>query len=1014
MATLQELQKQLDEKSIDPSKLSKQQRDIIDTLIDRGELKGPKMGELGLKREIAANEIARQEEFYKDPIGQALQAEDSMFKGRPTAELAGDLSGSIAPYVTMRKKIFGAAKNGALWQKGPGKFLQAASKVADRLPGRLKLLGGALKLVARTADVPAKVWSSPLGKAEIYSVLGGTAGAAAGSITYDTLNEQAGITIATAITDQFRDVPEKEIDQDILANSFRATKNAAMWNAGAAALTPFIMGPLGKLTGKLFGGKSEKAVRLSEFAKEKGLPLPLMTGIEDGVFSELGRNYFKTVGVFPFVSGIGRESLQVAEQEAGKQFLDGLVRYAPLMKTAALSSSIYNQAAKTFAENAAVIGTKYQAFENFAKEMGNPRVISLDKASKYARELVESNREMFPNIPSYTQGLGDIDIKNIDKLLKDGGDPLNLYMQAIAAIGKDKITPLEYSGVMRMLNRAIESSNLKLSTGSVWTLREMLENDLNAFGQKLTKDNFLQDTSIKAGYDAMVKQSGKEFADADIAYKIKTGMDISNKLKDANATFSAVMGFTKHPLIKSFRKFDSTLFTQRGVNGIRGIESMSRDKMFQTMERDVFASNSPEAIEQFKVIIGAAGKNATKNGKALFDASKARYMFNAFLKSFETAGSPQAKSIFNDVAAEASVKSGNKYFSDALEDIGADTLERARGFSIDDVRLNNGIYDVSKIRFGPKDFAEFNINKFMDNLGIGKAIEDNGREKMLKMLGKGGTNDFYKFTDYMKAISDISVSDTSTFLQRRFTLSGGRGVLSGLVIGGGMAAANPLAPAIFLLLARKAGRMLTDPVALRLMNDALGVDDQLKILKGQKIRGKVYSSGKIRRVTPKLTALGLTQKREAFARLMNYFADEDGDIPRVDPKTVDPVAIQNMLLEMPFENTKPRFDDNTIPKESTESMFAQDFTPGSGNVEIDNQMVDYIQSTAKSNDETELDDAQRNEAAESEGSMMDDFELQDPTQQTPATGQVDPAKFAAVFPDDNLGQAIANRGVKRG
>ena len=32
--------------------------------------------------------------------------------------------------------------------------------------------------------------------------------------------------------------------------------------------------------------------------------------------------------------------------------------------------------------------------------------------------------------------------------------------------------------------------------------------------------------------------------------------------------------------------------------------------------------------------------------------------------------------------------------------------------------------------------------------------------------------------------------------------------------------------------------MLTDPVALRLMNDALGVDEQLKILKGQKIRGK--------------------------------------------------------------------------------------------------------------------------------------------------------------------------------
>ena len=79
---------------------------------------------------------------------------------------------------------------------------------------------------------------------------------------------------------------------------------------------------------------------------------------------------------------------------------------------------------------------------------------------------------------------------------------------------------------------------------------------------------------------------------------------------------------------------------------------------------------------------------------------------------------------------EAGVKSGNKYMSDAMEELGTDAIARQRGFSIeDDVRLNNGIYDVSKIRFGPKDFAEFNINKFMDNLGIGKATEDLGEIK---------------------------------------------------------------------------------------------------------------------------------------------------------------------------------------------------------------------------------------------------------------------------------------------
>ena len=1020
--TLEELQKKLDDKSLNPADISPKQRRIIDELINRGELKGPTMRELTLQREQAASQIARADEFYADPIGKALEAEDSFFKGRPTAELAGDLTGSIAPYLLMRKKIFGATKNGTLWQKGPGKFLQAATKVADKLPGRFRLIGGALKLIARAADVPAKVVASPLGRAEIYSVLGGSTGAGAGSITYDMLNEQAGITIANAITDDFRDLPDKEIDQNIIANSLRATKTAAYWNAGAAALTPFIFGPLGKLGKHLFNVKGEKAVRLSEIAKEKGLPLPLMTAIEGkalnetgfsnlgkGALAPLGQSYFKTVGVFPFVSGIGREALQVAEQEAGKQYLDGLVRYAPLMKTAALSSSIYNQAAKVFKENAAVIGAKYQAFEEVADALGNPRVIGLDKTVKYAKEMVEANRQMFPDIPAFKEGIGDIDVKSIDKYLKDAGDPLNLYMKAVAAIGDSKITPKEYSGLMRMLNRAIEGTQYQLPTGSVWSLREALETDFNAFGGKLTKDNLLKDETIKEGYEAMVAQSGKEFADADIAYKISQGEKLNAKLLDANATFSQVMGFLNEPIVKSFRKFDSSLFTQRGINGVKGLASMSRDQLFRSMEKDVFASNSPEAIEQFKIIIGAAGRNSTPNGKALFEAAKARYMFNTFLKSFDTAGSPQAKSIFNDVAMDAQVIAKNKYVSEAMEDLGTDIIARQRGFSIDDVRLNNGIYDVSKIRFGPKDFANFNINKFMDNLGIGKATEDLGRDKMQLLLGKKGADDFYKFTDYMKAISDVAVSDTSTFLQRRFTLSGGRGVLSGVVIGGGMAAVNPLAPLVFLAVARKAGSVLSDPVALRLMNDALGVDEQLKILGGKKIRGRTYGTGAIRNVTPKLSAFYLTQKREAFARFMNYILDEEEDTPKINPKNIDPVRIQEMLLGMPFENPKPRYDDNTLPKETIESMFAQDFTPGSGNVETDNQLVDYIQSSIRATDETDIDQESRNIEAE-RASVMGDVELESPVQATPNTGQqVSAQQFQTLFPNDPTGAAIAQR-----
>ena len=44
--------------------------------------------------------------------------------------------------------------------------------------------------------------------------------------------------------------------------------------------------------------------------------------------------------------------------------------------------------------------------------------------------------------------------------------------------------------------------------------------------------------------------------------------------------------------------------------------------------------------------------------------------------------------------------------------------------------------------------------------------------------------------------------------------------------------------------------------------------------------------------------LGLTQKREAFARLMNYLNESDADVPRVNAKDVDPNEITERLLQL--------------------------------------------------------------------------------------------------------------------
>jgi hypothetical protein len=351
------------------------------------------------------------------------------------------------------------------------------------------------------------------------------------------------------------------------------------------------------------------------------------------------------------------------------------------------------------------------------------------------------------------------------------------------------------------------------------------------------------------------------------------------------------------------------------------------------------------------------------------------------------------------------VKAGTEYAQDAMSRLGTEDMLVKRGFNIEDVKLNNGIFDVKDIRFSPKDFADFKINKFMNKLGIGDATADLGRQKMAKLLGEDGANEFYKFTNYMKAISDIPISDTSTFLQRRFTLSGGRGLIGGAIIGGGLFAANPLAPAVFLLLARKAGSILSDPTALRYMNDALLPEELVKGLKGKKIG--FDNKFKIRSVNSKLTAAGLTQKREAFARFANYILDEEEDTPKINPKTINPQAIQERLLGKPYSIPQPRYDEKTLPAETIESMYAEQFMSGSGDVDRDNQIVDYVRNTQIAEQQADIDDAQRDQEADqvSEPLQLEDVVAASQTNTQPLQA----SQFGSLFPNDTLGQAIVDR-----
>ena len=347
---LKTLQESIDNNTLEVEKLDNEQRAIVDELINRGAIKGPKMDELLEKRTEAAFNIARVRQIEEDPLRAQLLAEgdEGFFSGRPGAELAGDLIGSIAPLILMRGNILKAAKAGKLLNRQKLTF----GRAAEQLPDSMRFTKGVMRRVASVADLPERIVRSPIGQLELASIGGGSVGAGLGSMTYDLTNEAVGDEIVAAMTEDLGNIDRKEIDQNITLNAFDAMKNAAIWNSGAALLGPIIGGIFGKPLSKLFGLRGDKAKELANFARDKGLPIPLISAMEStGFLGPIAQNYFKTVGVFPGVSSVGYKAFQNVEQAMGKSYLMDLLSYSPLIRTSVLGHGILDQMNLVFKEN---------------------------------------------------------------------------------------------------------------------------------------------------------------------------------------------------------------------------------------------------------------------------------------------------------------------------------------------------------------------------------------------------------------------------------------------------------------------------------------------------------------------------------------------------------------------------------------------------------------------------------------------------------------------------------------
>ena len=69
MASLKDIQDQIDNNTFDPSKLNARQKKAVDEAIRRGLITGPSMNELQTERAGAAKDVATMDAAVKNPIG---------------------------------------------------------------------------------------------------------------------------------------------------------------------------------------------------------------------------------------------------------------------------------------------------------------------------------------------------------------------------------------------------------------------------------------------------------------------------------------------------------------------------------------------------------------------------------------------------------------------------------------------------------------------------------------------------------------------------------------------------------------------------------------------------------------------------------------------------------------------------------------------------------------------------------------------------------------------------------
>ena len=853
--------------------------------------------------------------------------------------------------------------------------------------------------------------------------------------------------------------------EQITYAAFDAMKEDLLFAGGASALFSTVANAGRYLLRGLTGTNNAVSRDIVLKSRELNTPVGLAVASDPRTLAgPLIKGFGNIVGRLPLQSTPLRETKLEFAKALKKQYFSPFTdqsHYAylgPVQHEQAFGFQTLPVMKKVFADNEKEIDSVWESLENFYRGFETSDqslfdVIVLPETYKYVKAVGDNFRLEQPKALQKAAET-DPNMANIIGLnspfasLQRAIESMNNIMDA----GKN-LTMSNYTFLRKAVNAALESAApndkfMKFAEDIRFTLETDLAN-LNGRGSNdlvntLKESNFMQINLNRLEQLLPVEFNNKIFRANNVS-EVKALQEdfvgeargvlkeLEDKIKTSNIiTHRLLSPYDSLSLRSKIKTFDNAVFSQKMLANVVGGRSATAETMFDKLFRNAFFKGDSGQITELKNILGVnrVTEKGVNPGKELYRRAKARFLFDAFIRSFEQSPSLPIKTSI-DFMQEAHAKG---YFPEAYADqILADAV---KGIPSNDRYIMStkaaaeglGEINVKSLNVSSDEIGEFSYDKFMKNLGIADGgelaisrlanIMADGTSAADIKQGKKNLDTLLNLLFVAKQEADFIVGDPAVMLARNITLSGGKNITSlgygdlsaRYDQGTGLGKLAQLPNILLLPLMLKAfGWFVTNPKIAADLLDATTREEKLMRAAGE----------------TKLVDLrnAIKAKRRIITKVIQAMTeDEELDKPRIDIDKISNEEISQKIREMKNFVPDTSFKMEMLPKDQQLRMFPEyviykNATPERKKL-YDSVMAGFdkgVSTTKYDYEESEISNVDMlrpilGRREEQEQPIQPATSAQPVSvAATPTQGIMDNVNFGALFPDDPVGELIAER-----